>query len=81
MSAYRLATALGHAPGKCIEQADAEAAYLQSVLTGTPTYVTLPYELQAPAERLMKNPVRLLIKTLYGHPAAELVGKNTFSRA
>jgi hypothetical protein len=68
MSAYRLATALGHAPGKCIEQADAEAAYLQSILTGTPTYVTLPYELQTPAERLMKNPVRLLIKSLYGHP-------------
>ena len=68
MAAYRLAVGLGHRPGYRIEQADAEAAYLQSKLTGVPTYVELPLEIQTPEERLMKRPVRLLQMSLYGHP-------------
>jgi hypothetical protein len=70
MAAYRTAVALGCAPGMAVQQADAEAAYIQSMLSGTDTYVIIPTELQTPQERLMKNPVHRLRKALYGHPDA-----------
>jgi hypothetical protein len=68
MCAYRLCLANGHKPGCLTEQADAEAAYVQCDLKGTHTFVVLPPELQTEAERKMRNPVRRLHKSLYGHP-------------
>ncbi len=68
MCAYRVCLANGHRPEHATEQADAEAAYVQCELKGTPTFVILPPELQTVSERKMINPVRRLHKSLYGHP-------------
>eukprot|EP00972_Heterocapsa_arctica_P099016 14611357-Heterocapsa_arctica.AAC.1 len=57
--------------GHDIEQCDAQQAYVQSKLGGTPTWVTLPKLLQ-PVEWASKyrNPVVRLKLALYGHPDA-----------
>ena len=68
MAAYRLAVALGSGPGMTVQQADAEAAYLQADLVGVPTYVELPRELESAVGLGMRRPVHLLRKSLYGHP-------------
>ena len=66
-------------PDHTIEQVDAEAAYTQCVLKGTPTWVRLPEDswpdewfirrngIKTP---LYKDPVCRLHKALYGHPDA-----------
>ncbi len=62
----------GLLPGHRSEQSDAEQAYTQSLLRGTPTWVILPKG-RWPPEWValgLKNPVVPLRLALYGHPDA-----------
>ena len=63
------ADAYGCIGGHTIEQADAEQAYVQALMKGTPTYVRLPKH-QWPKEWEGKytDPVVPLKLALYGHP-------------
>ena len=73
----RTAVAYAAAVDGIVEAADAEAAYIQSVLTGPSTFCILPPEWISymPADVQSKaagmfNPVFKMIKSLYGHPTA-----------
>ena len=80
MQAGKAVDCFGLQPGYCIQQADAEAAYTQCDLTGTPTWVRLPddrwpdtwymidkFGKKTPRSR---DPVCRLLRALYGHPDA-----------
>jgi len=72
MGAAKAADCYGLLPGNHVMQADADMAYTQATLGGTPTWVRLPKE-QWPKEwhdRGYKDPVCPLIRALYGHPDA-----------
>ena len=72
MQAAKHLDAYGLLPGHATQLADAESAYTQSRLKGTPTWVRMPRE-QWPAEWVkagLKDPVCPLILALYGHPDA-----------
>ena len=70
MEAARAADAYGLFPGHAIEQSDAEQAYTQAWLGGTPTYVRLPRDQwpEAWVKAGMTDPVCPLRLALYGHP-------------
>ena len=68
MDAGRAADAYGCIPGHTIEVADAEQAYIQADLSGTPTWVCIPPEDRPASWAKFKKPVVLLKKALYGHP-------------
>jgi hypothetical protein len=68
MEAAKAADAYGLAPGHTLEQADAEQAYTQSRLGGTPTWVRLPPEARPAAWAEYRDPVCPLVLALYGHP-------------
>jgi hypothetical protein len=68
MAAAKAADAFGIFEGHTIEQADAEQAYIQSKLGGTPTWVRLPPERWPKAWAGFKDPVCPLVLALYGHP-------------
>jgi hypothetical protein len=59
-------------PGHRVEQADAEQAYTQSKLGGTPTWIDLPWDALSEEEKKrfshMRHPVCPLVLALYGHP-------------
>jgi len=68
MEAARCGDAYGLLPGHAVQQSDAEQAYTQAWLRGTPTWVRLPRD-QWPAEwEGMDDPVCPLHLALYGHP-------------
>ena len=74
LEASRAADAHGCVPGHEVEVADAEQAYVQALMKGTPTYVCLPPD-QRPAwwkDKFphLKRPVRRLNKALYGRADA-----------
>ena len=68
MAAAKAADAFGIFHGHTIEQADAEQAYIQSKLGGTPTWVRLPPERWPKSWAGLRDPVCPLILALYGHP-------------
>ena len=70
MESGKCVDAWGCLPGHDLEQADAEQAYVQARLTGTPTWVLLPED-QWPQEWKdagYRRPVIRLTRALYGHP-------------
>ena len=72
MTAGKAVDAFGLQEGYCIEQSDAEAAYTQTEIQGTPTWVRLPQE-RWPEDwkkRGLTDPVCPLVLALYGHPDA-----------
>ena len=70
MEASRAADCYGCFPKHNVMQADAEQAYIQAKLSGTPTWVELPREEwpQDWIDRKMVRPVCPLVMALYGHP-------------
>ena len=68
MEAARCADAYGLMPGHDVQQADAEQAYTQAEIEGTPTWVRLPRDQWPKAWENMKDPVCPLKLALYGHP-------------
>ena len=74
MEASRAADYYGCAPGHVLHVADAEQAYVQAPMKGTPTWVAIPDEAIPPHLRAkyksMKRPVCRMIYSLYGHPDA-----------
>ena len=77
MEAAKAADCYGLMPGHDVMQADADMAYTQALLGGTPCWVRLPKE-QWPQEWHDKgfiNPVCPLIRALYGHPDAGGLGE------
>ena len=60
--------AYGCIEGHTIEQADAEQAYVQAVVKGTPTYVRIPKHQWPASWEGMHDPVVPLELALYGHP-------------
>ena len=68
MEASRAADCYGSAPGHCIQIADAEQAYIQAELSGTPCWICLPPEQRTEKTKGMRRPVVQLKKALYGHP-------------
>ena len=68
MGASRAADCYGCMPGHCIQQADADQAYVQADLKGTPCWICLPPEQRPAAWSKFRRPVCRLVKALYGHP-------------
>ena len=68
LQAAKLVDAYGLLPGHTTEQADAEMAYINANLEGTPTYVRLPPNRVPAAHKHVRDPVYRLVKALYGHP-------------
>ena len=68
MAAPRADDCFGCAPGHAIQMADAEQAYIQAELKGTPTWICLPPEQRTHAWSKYHRPVCRLVKALYGHP-------------
>jgi hypothetical protein len=69
-TATRVCIAYGNSPGCSCFVLDADAAYLQALLAGDDTYVSLPRWLWPKSWRGFKSPVVLLKRALYGHPLA-----------
>ena len=69
-TATRFAVAYGAAPGCITLSLDADAAYLQALLSGDDTFISLPSWLWPPSWKGMRSPVVLLKRALYGHPLA-----------
>ena len=67
MEAARCADAYGLMPGQDVQQADAEQAYTQAEIEGTPTWVRVPRDHWPKAWANMKDPVCPLRLALYGH--------------
>ena len=79
MEAARAADAYGAAPGHQAEVADAEQAYVQAELTGTPTWVCLPPDQVREAHKAkFRRPVYRLKKALYGHPDSGTMWEEKF---
>jgi len=71
MEASKTLDAYGLFAGHEIQQADAEQAYTQSKLEGTPTWISLPEEEWPESWKgRFKNPVCPLLLALYGHPGS-----------
>ena len=72
LESSKMVDAYGLMPGHDAEDADAEQAYTQAVLTGPPCWVTLPQEhWPASWSKLgYDDPVVPLDYALYGHPDA-----------
>ena len=68
LEAAKAADCYGLLPGHAIEQSDAEQAYTQSKLGGTPTWVRLRRERWPAGWDQIDDPVCPLILSLYGHP-------------
>jgi len=68
MEAAKAADCYGLFPGHAVEQADAEQAYTQAKLGGTPTWVRLPPDARPAAWAGMRDPVCPMRLALYGHP-------------
>ena len=51
-----------------MQQSDADQAYIQASLKGTPTWVALPPDQWPKAWSGMRRPVCRLLKALYGRP-------------
>jgi len=69
LQAMKCVDAYGAFPGNATQQCDAEQAYIQAKLKGTPTWVRLPKEHWPPEWRgKYKDPVVKLNLALYGHP-------------
>ena len=70
MEASKACDAFGLFPGHATQQCDAEQAYIQSKLEGSPTWVRLPKERWPAQWSKFKDPVCPLVLALYGHPDA-----------
>ena len=57
MDALRLVDAYSMLDGHVLEQADAQQAYTQAKLEGTPTWVSLPVEARRSSSQGYRNPV------------------------
>ena len=68
MDASRAADCFGCAPGHTIEMADAEQAYIQVELKGTPCWICVPPDQRPAAWVRLRRLVCRLIKAFYGHP-------------
>ena len=68
MEGSKFVDAYGLFNGHDIEQADAEQAYVQSKLGGTPTRVRIPRQYLPKQWQYMRDPVCPLVYSLYGHP-------------
>ena len=68
LEAAKAVDAFGLIAGNTIEQSDAEQAYVQARLKGTPTWVRLPRDRWPPEWEGMTDPVVPLRLALYGHP-------------
>jgi hypothetical protein len=68
MEAAKAADCYGLFPGHDIQQADAEQAYTQAKLGGTPTWVRLPPDARPKSWAGFRDPVCPLRLALYGHP-------------
>ena len=68
MEADRSADAYGLFPGNAVQQSDAEQAYTQACLEGTPTWVRLSRDQWPDSWVGMVDPVCPLRLALYGHP-------------
>ena len=68
MEAARCADAYGRFPGNAVQQSDAEQAYTQAWLEGTPTWVRLPRDQWPESWAGMVDLVCPLHLALYGHP-------------
>eukprot|EP00974_Lingulodinium_polyedra_P121271 11178451-Lingulodinium_polyedra.AAC.1 len=68
----------GRLPGRIIQQADAEQAYVQAALSGLEIWFALPPEVWPPEwkNKGWKTPVARLVKALYGHPDSGGPGKS-----
>ena len=70
LEASKAVDAYGLIDGNSSSQCDAEQAYVQSKLGGTPTWVRIPKERWPPEWEKFKRPVVRLNLALYGHPDA-----------
>ena len=70
LEASKAVDAFGLLPGNDIQQRDAEQAYVQSKLGGTPAWVRLPKDRWPVSWAGVRDPVCPLIFSLYGHPDA-----------
>jgi len=74
MEASKLADFYGCAPDNVVQIADAEQAYIQADMTGTPTWICLPPEARPAWWKIkfphLRRPVCRLRRALYGHPDA-----------
>ena len=68
MEAERCADAYVLMPGHSVQQADAEQAYTQAEIDGTPTWVRLPHEQWPTSWAGVSDSVCPLKLALYGHP-------------
>ncbi len=68
MEASKAADCYGLAPGNDVQIADAEQAYIQAELSGTPCWICLPPEARPASWSKFRKPVVQLRKALYGHP-------------
>ena len=72
------ADAYGCLEGHTIEQADAEQAYVQAVMKGTPTYVRLPrHQWPEGWDQKYIDPVVPLKLALYGNPDSGVYWEKT----
>ena len=67
LEASRAVDAFGSRQGSAIDVVDAEQAYVQAEMKGTPTWVCLPPEQRTGKAATMRQPVFRLKKALYGH--------------
>ena len=70
LEAGKARDALGLLPGRDVQQADAEQAYIQSRLGGDPAWIRLPPERRPQTWSGYRDPVCPLVLALYGHPDA-----------
>ena len=72
MEASKAADFYGCVPGHALHVADAEQAYVQAPMKGTPTWVAIPPEHYPEKHKhlysKLKRPVCRLLRSLYGHP-------------
>ena len=68
MEASKTADFYGLIPGHAVEIADAEQAYIQALLTGTPCWICFPHEARTAKTSGFRRPVDKLLRALYGHP-------------
>jgi hypothetical protein len=70
MEAGRSNLAYGKLPGHVTKTADANQAYVQSLLGGPKTWISFRKDIRPAAWAHMKDPVCPLVLSLYGHPNA-----------
>ena len=67
MEASRIADCYGWYPGHGCDQSDAEEAYIQATIRGTPTWASLPQDKWPKYRHGMKRPVCRLHRVTHGH--------------